>query len=107
MNFGVLGVGSENGWQVDILVMEGRDLYGVTIRGGRCLLQVGDLAFHRLKQLQQFLEVDPEEESIFLLHGAFGGKLELVQHEEQMSLRVSRDPGDTYPNLLEVTLSPE
>ena len=107
MSVGLIGFGLERGWRVSIYAIEDRDLYGIAIQGGQCLLQVGDLPFGRLKQLQEFLCLDAEEDGAFPLQDAFGGKLEFVQDEGRLRFRASQNDHGDFSNMLKVSFCPE
>ena len=107
MSIGLIGFGSERGWRVSVYAIESRDLYGIAIQGGQCLLQAGDLAFARLKELEGFLCLNADEDGTFPLQDAFGGKLEFVQDEGRLRLRASQNGRNDFSNLLKVSLCPE
>jgi hypothetical protein len=106
MRIGLAGIGTERDWQVDIDAMAESEHYGLTITSRQYWLQVAGLALDRLVLLQRFLSTNTEQER-FLLHSAFGGKLEFVRHEGKLALRIVEAAKESDTNLLEITLHPE
>jgi len=105
MNTGLAGTGSEGEWSVELdEVINSLDLYDLTFGNGQFSLQVSGLRLEKIAQLQGILKTIKRDE-VFHVHDAFGGRLELVEHDERLIIRIVHPIRSRTANLLQIPLS--
>ena len=103
MKIGLAGLGREDDWTVEIDEIVGANVCGITMSNRQISLQVSPLSMDIITKLAGFLRSN-EEQGKFHLPGVFGGKLEFVDYEGRLLIRLVEARKSAGTNLLEITL---
>ena len=106
MEFGLTGIGREKNWIVEIDSILETNFFGLEFSNQRFCIRIVGLTLDKIKEFHCILEVCKIKKHL-QMQAAFGGRIEVVNIEGRIMIRIVDTSGKFGINMAEVVLEPE